>query len=149
MNPKAKKIIIACALILLPLSAYTTMVVVAYSSHSGTEEHRAYERSKRYDAEKSERKRFDELGYAFQCKPQSTANERAVALSIDKQPGILDHAVLEFKRPSDAHADFSLHWADVHNTKVCAVPLKGRWYIELVAQRGAETIRTRREVFVP
>ena len=144
-----KKIIIAVCLILLPLSAYTTMLVVAYSSNAGAEEHRAYERSKRFDAEKQERKRFTELGYELQCQPQAREQQRAVALQMSTEPGALDHAWVEFRRPSDADADFTVQWTDVGETKICSVPLKGRWYVELTAQRGEEIIRTRREVFVP
>lgn len=144
-----KKILIAVCLILLPLSAYTTMVVVAYSSNAGAEEQRAYERSKRFDVEKQERKRFKELGYELHCKPRKTEAQRGIQLQLSEEPGRLDHAWIEFKRPSDAAADFQVQWQDVHQAKLYAVPLQGRWYIELKAQRGEEIIRTRREVFVP
>ena len=144
-----KKIAIIVLLLILPLSAYTTMVFVAYSNDSGAEEHRAYERSKHFDEEKQQRKRFDALGLSLEAKPMHVDNQRMVELRVTGKEQSLDRVRVAFKRPSDASADFTVQWNSGSEMVQTAVPLKGRWYIEYAAIYGEHVVRTRREIYVP
>ena len=144
-----KKIAIIVALLILPLSAYSTMIFFAYTSDSGAEEHRAYERSKHFDEEKKQRKRFDALGLTLEAKPLFESDQRMVELKVLRKQQPLDRVRITFKRPSDASADFIVPWDSSDDVVRTAVPLKGRWYIEYAAVYGDEVVRTRRELYVP
>ncbi len=140
-----KKYIIGAILITLPLTAYTCMIIVAYSHNAGPIETQAYERSKQFDQEKFERKKFVELGLALECK---TSNNTC-RFSIQGAQHAIVGGDLVFKRPSNAADDFSLKWNSSESIQLAQFPLKGRWYVEFKGLHGEDPVRTQTEIYVP
>lgn len=137
-----KKILIAVVLLLLPLSAYTTMIVVAYSNDAGPIERQAYERSRSFDQEKAERKRFDALGLRLACKP----DQGQARFFIDGADQTLGDAQLVFKRPDNIADDFSVEWEPGRSI---AFSRRGWWLVELHGTYDGEPVRSKTEIYIP
>ena len=145
MSPKQKKILIAIVLLALPLTAYTSMVIVAFSHDAGPIETQAFERSRLFDKEKAERKLFDQRGLTLTCK----TSVQQCLIEIQGTAVPVEQGQVVFKRPSDANDDFTVAWTAEHNELSAAMPLRGAWYVEFTGTISGDRVRARQQIFVP
>lgn len=142
---RVKKKILLIILLLFPLSAYATIITIAYGVRSGSAEANAYERSKNFDREKLERQYFDHLGLHLQYSMQGAL----CTLELNGAEGLLGASQVRWKRPSDAGADFVTEWPQGAQRVQLLLPLVGRWQLEFQGVYDGKLIRSRRDIFVP
>lgn len=141
-----KKLLIPL-LLLFPLTAYVTIITIAYSRSAGAADEHAFERSKDFDREKGECKKFEQLGFKMTyAMTESVCTVQLSSAELDMQK--LESATVYWKRPSDHHDDFIVEWPQATSSIACVVPKRGRWQVEYSGVYKGDKIRFKKDIFV-